>query len=64
MSNLIKFLDANADGCGTEVSCLIEINAELTDKDKKQLQQIIKELKEKDACFLRSRLIRLSIQAR
>ena len=46
MLNLIKFCDYDADGYGTEVSCLIAVNAELTNGDKQKLQNIVYEIQD------------------
>ena len=45
MLNIIKFCDCDADGCGTEVSCLVGVEIELTNGDKQRLQKIVDDIK-------------------
>lgn len=46
--NLIKFLNDDADGCGTSVECIVKVNTDLTNGDKKRLQNIVDNLKNED----------------
>lgn len=43
---IVKFIDYDVDGCGTEINSMITFNAELTEKQKMRLLELTNQIKD------------------